>query len=220
MLYFVENYFMPESPLPLNAAENSVENSVLGANEALNRLVSKTQHVQDLLEADMQGLGALEAKVLRSVKRKELLAHNVNLEMDANLTWSQRMADWFTNGIGTMTFVYWNAALFALWIAINLGWIPAIPVFDAFPFGLLTMIVSLEAIFLSLFVLISQNRTAEKDRIRGEYDYKTDLKAEIEIRHLSQKMDLFVEKMWQRHLEVQSAQVELLREISERVKGE
>ena len=180
----------------------------------LNALMAKSHHIQDLLEADLSGLTGLEVKVLRSVKRKELLAHNIERDMDEKMSAGDRLADWFTAGIGTMTFVYVNAAIFGLWILSNLGWVPGVDPFDPYPYGMLTMVVSLEAIFLSLFVLISQNRTAEKDRIRGEYDYKTDLKSEIEIRHLSQKMDLFIEKMWQRHLEVQQLQLELLQKMA------
>ncbi len=194
----------PNQEIPANADPTST----------LNALMAKSQRVQDLLEADLGGLSGLEAKVLRSVKRKELLSHNVERDMDANMSLGDRLADWITGWVGTMAFVYWNGAAFLGWIVLNSNLIPGVSAFDPYPYGMLTMIVSLEAIFLSLFVLISQNRTAEKDRIRGEYDYKTDLKAEIEIRHLSQKVDLFIEKTWQRHLEVQQLQLDLLKEVA------
>ncbi len=197
---------------------NEKANQEISANadptSTLNALMAKSQRVQDLLEADLGGLSGLEAKVLRSVKRKELLAHNVERDMDASMSLGDKFADWITGWVGTMAFVYWNAAAFLGWIVINSNLVPGVAAFDPYPYGMLTMIVSLEAIFLSLFVLISQNRTAEKDRIRGEYDYKTDLKAEIEIRHLSQKVDLFIEKTWQRHLEVQQLQLDLLKEVA------
>lgn len=183
-------------------------------NAALNELLSKSQRVQDLLEADLSGLSGLEAKVLRSVKRKELLAHNVERDMEASLSVGDKVADWITGWVGTMVFVYGNGVFFVLWLSWNSGYIPGVAPFDPYPYGMLTTAVSLEAIFLSLFVLISQNRTAEKDRIRGEYDYKTDLKAEIEVRHLSQKADLFIEKTWQRHLEVQQLQLDLLKAVA------
>lgn len=187
---------------------------VADPNATLNDLMARSQRVQDLLEADLKGLTGLELKVLRSIKRKEVLARNVERDMEAAMGLGDRLADWITGWVGTMAFVYWNAALFAGWIMINTGWIPGIEPFDPYPYGMLTTAVSLEAIFLSLFVLISQNRTAEKDRIRGEYDYKTDLKAEIEVRHLNQKIDLFLEKSWQRHLEVQQLQLDLLRDMA------
>ena len=76
----------------------------------------------------------------------------------------------------------------------NLGFLP-IPQFDPFPFGLLTMIVSLEAIFLSIFVLISQNRQSEKDRVRSNIDYEVNVKAEMEIAQLHDKTDRLKERM-------------------------
>src|SRR6185295_19138534 len=90
-----------------------------------------------------------------------------------------------------------NAVWFIVWIAINtlpLG----IAQFDPFPFGLLTMIVSLEAIFLSCFVLISQNRQAEKDRVRSDIEYEVNIKAEMEIGHLHEKTDQIYETMLDR----------------------
>jgi uncharacterized membrane protein len=114
---------------------------------------------------------------------------NVNEVFEENLSFGDRLADRLTAGIGTMTFIYLNAAWFGIWIVINLGWIPSVTPFDPFPFGLLTMIVSLEAIFLSLFVMISQNRSDAKDRLRSELDYRVNVKAEIEISQLHEKVD-------------------------------
>jgi uncharacterized membrane protein len=93
-----------------------------------------------------------------------------------------------------MPFLIINGAWFIIWIAINtlpLG----IPKFDLYPFGLLTMIVSLEAIFLSCFVLVSQNRQAEKDRVRADIEYEVNIKAELEVVHLHEKADRIYESM-------------------------
>jgi len=123
----------------------------------------------------------------------ELLRHtasrNVNEELQDLRTVVQRAADWIAGFSGSMPFLAGNAAIFLVWIVINLGWIPGIPAFDAFPFGLLTMAVSLEAIFLSIFVLISQNRQAAKDHVRSDIEYDVNLKAELEIAHLHLKLD-------------------------------
>lgn len=122
-------------------------------------------------------------------------ARNVNELFEENLSFGDRLADWLTGRVGTMGFIYANTVWFGVWIAINLGWIPGAPPFDPFPFGLLTMIVSLEAIFLSLFVLISQNRSDAKDRLRSELDYRVNVKAEIEIGQLHEKMDTLREEL-------------------------
>ena len=116
-------------------------------------------------------------------------ARNVNDVFEEQLTLGDRLADRLTAGIGTMRFSYLNAIWFGVWIVINLQLIPGLAPFDPFPFGLLTMIVSLEAIFLSLFVMISQNRSNAKDRVRSELDYRVNVKAELEIGQLHDKID-------------------------------
>lgn len=129
-------------------------------------------------------------------KADELLrtrvSRNVNEEMQVHSTPLQRIADgiaWFS---GSMPFLMINGGWFIIWIVINTFAI-GIAAFDPYPFGLLTMIVSLEAIFLSCFVLISQNRQAEKDRVRGDIEYEVNIKAELEIAHLHEKTDRIYE---------------------------
>jgi uncharacterized membrane protein len=95
-----------------------------------------------------------------------------------------RVADRITTFAGSMNFVYIHAAWFAVWIAANVGLFGAALVFDAFPFGLLTMIVSLEAIFLSTFVMISQNRQAERADIRSDLDFENNVRSEIWAMHV------------------------------------
>jgi uncharacterized membrane protein len=125
-------------------------------------------------------------------KADELLrtrvARNANVEAEENLSLFQRGADAISEFSGSMAFLLINGFWFGGWIAINtlpLG----IPAFDPFPFGLLTMIVSLEAIFLSCFVLISQKRQSEKDRVRSDIEYEVNVKAELEVAHLHEKTD-------------------------------
>ncbi|MFN2498945.1 MAG: DUF1003 domain-containing protein [Pyrinomonadaceae bacterium] len=134
-------------------------------------------------------------------KADELLrtrvSRNVNEEMEVHSTPLLRMADWIAWFSGSMAFLILNAGWFIIWIAINtlpLG----VPAFDPFPFGLLTMIVSLEAIFLSCFVLISQNRQAQKDKVRSDIEYEVNIKAELEIAHLHEKTDRIYENMMAR----------------------
>ena len=96
-----------------------------------------------------------------------------------------------------MPFLMINGGWFIIWIVLNT--LPVgIPTFDPYPFGLLTMIVSLEAIFLSCFVLVSQNRQAEKDRVRADIEYEVNIKAELEIAHLHEKTDRIYENMMAR----------------------
>jgi len=134
-------------------------------------------------------------------KADELLrtrvSRNVNEEMEVHSTALLRIADWIAWFSGSMAFLILNGGWFVIWIAVNtmpLG----VPHFDPFPFGLLTMIVSLEAIFLSCFVLISQNRQAQKDKVRADIEYEVNIKAELEIAHLHEKTDRIYENMMAR----------------------
>jgi uncharacterized membrane protein len=131
-------------------------------------------------------------------KADELLrtrvSRNANEEIEEHTTPLQRIADWIAWFSGSMPFLIINGAWFVIWIMLNtlpLG----IPKFDEYPFGLLTMIVSLEAIFLSCFVLVSQNRQAEKDRVRADIEYEVNIKAEMEVAHLHEKTDRIYENM-------------------------
>src|ERR1044071_1759872 len=143
-------------------------------------------------------LNMLAAMSTMTRKADELLrtrvSRNVNEEMEEHSTPLQRVADWIAWFSGSMPFLMINAAWFIIWIAlneVNFG----IPQWDPFPFGLLTMIVSLEAIFLSCFVLVSQNRQAEKDRVRSDIEYEVNIKAELEVTHLHEKTDRIYENM-------------------------
>lgn len=146
-------------------------------------------------------LHMLAAMSAMTRKADELLrtrvSRNVNEEMEEHSTPLQRVADWIAWFSGSMPFLIINGAWFGIWIAINtlpLGF----PKFDQYPFGLLTMIVSLEAIFLSCFVLVSQNRQAEKDRVRADIEYEVNIKAEMEVAHLHEKADRIYENMLER----------------------
>ncbi|HEX6086679.1 MAG TPA: DUF1003 domain-containing protein [Thermoanaerobaculia bacterium] len=121
------------------------------------------------------------------------VARNINDEMQIRSTTMEKMADLIAEFSGSITFLILNAMIFAAWIVWNS--VPAVPHFDPYPFGFLTMVMSVEAIFLSIFVLISQNRQGAKDRLRADAEYEVNLKAELEITHLHEKMDFLTEQM-------------------------
>jgi uncharacterized membrane protein len=111
----------------------------------------------------------------------QFITKNLNVEFERIETFQQHLADWITEHAGRMTFVYFHAVWFALWIAMNNGYFGAQYMFDPYPYGLLTMIVSLEAIFLATFIMVSQNTQAQRSELRAELDYQVNLKAEKEI---------------------------------------
>lgn len=138
------------------------------------------------------------------------VSRNVNEEVQAQFTLLERIADWIAWFSGSMPFLLINFIWFVTWISLNTFILPVDPVtnergFDPFPFGLLTMIVSLEAIFLSCFVLISQNRQTEKDRVRSDIEYEVNIKAELEVAHLHEKTDRLYEDMLARFTKLEKS---------------
>ncbi len=121
------------------------------------------------------------------------MARNINEEMEIRSTTVEKIADVIAAFSGSIQFLVFNAVWFVVWIVWNL--LPRVRHFDPYPFGFLTMVVSLEAIFLSIFVLVSQNRQAAKDRLRADAEYEVNFKAELEIRQLHEKVDFLTEQM-------------------------
>jgi CRP/FNR family transcriptional regulator, cyclic AMP receptor protein len=135
---------------------------------------------------------AMLGKRIRHADRlvgQRVVARNVNEEMGKPSNFGERLSDFLTRLAGDIRFVYFNFLWFLIWITFNTRIIPGLAPFDPFPFGLLTMIVSLEAIFLSLFVLISQNRSAAREKVRNDIEYEVNIKAELEIRDLHNRVE-------------------------------
>lgn len=118
-------------------------------------------------------------------------SRNLNLIEDDRRTEVMKVADWIAAASGSIPFLLVHCVLFFVWIILNVGALahPPLGGWDPFPFGLLTMVVSLEAIILSVFVLLSQNRQAARERVRNDIEYQINLKAELEIAHMHEKVD-------------------------------
>lgn len=168
----------------------------LGRDELL-RLFQKTP---DAALHMLAAMGTMTRKADELLRTR--VSRNVNEEIEERLTVLQRIADWIAWFSGSMYFLGVNTLWFLAWIAVN-TWPLRIRQFDSYPFGLLTMIVSLEAIFLSIFVLISQNRQADKDRVHADVDYEVNVKAELEVAHLHEKVDHIYEKMLDRFVRLE-----------------
>jgi uncharacterized membrane protein len=122
------------------------------------------------------------------------MAKNLNTEHEKQKTIEDRISDTVTDFAGSLKFVYVHTVWFAIWIVVNIGIFAFGAKFDPYPFGLLTLIVSLEAIFLSTFVMISQNRQAKREEIRAQLDYETDVKAEQEISGIKSTLEELAKK--------------------------
>lgn len=126
---------------------------------------------------------------------RQRVAKNVNDQVQTERDGLvMRVADWVANFSGSITFLVLHVAFFAMWIGFN-----STPLaFDPFPYNLLTMTVSLEAIILSTLLLFSSNRQGARDRIRADIEYEINLKAELEVQHLHEKTDKIHEDMLER----------------------
>jgi uncharacterized membrane protein len=118
-------------------------------------------------------------------------SRNINVVTEDKRTAVMRVADWISEFSGSLPFLFIHLVVFAAWIGLNVGPFANPPYggWDAYPFGLLTMSVSLEAIILSVFVLLSQNRQVARDRVRNDIEYEVNVKAELQIAHMHEKVD-------------------------------
>ena len=141
-------------------------------------------------QAAMDLLAAMGRRMRFTAERlRHTATRNVNEECEDRRTLVQKGADWIAEFAGSISFLMLHVVWFGVWLLLNSVKFPGIPQWDPFPFGFLTLTVSLEAIFLSVFVLLSQNRQAAKDRVRSDIEYDVNLKAELEIVNLHEKMD-------------------------------
>lgn len=131
-----------------------------------------------LIEGDHVQGDSVEAQAIRHQRQ---IIKSFRAKFKAKRKWYDEFADFMTEKFGTFSFFAWNFAWYVVWVVWNNGFIPGLPVFDPFPHNFLTMAVSLEAIFLSIIVLISQNRQSSIADLREEIDFNINVKAEQEI---------------------------------------
>lgn len=173
----------------------------------------RAQFVKETIQEDIGELTNLEEEVLKSIKEQEIIADNLNDQFEEKLSFGQRVADKIALFGGSWSFILTFAFLLIAWIIFNSFIIKDKPI-DPFPFILLNLILSCLAALQAPIIMMSQNRQAEKDRLRAELDYKVNLKAELEIRHLKSKLDLLASHQWKRLLEIQELQTELMEDLN------
>ena len=168
--------------------------------------------IASILEAERGDLSALEREVIDSIAQQEVLAENVNADFDKGLTTGQRIADAVAAFGGSWRFIIIFASIIAIWIGLNAAVLLFKP-FDPYPFILLNLVLSCLAAIQAPVIMMSQNRQEAKDRLRAEHDYKVNLKAELEIRKLHDKLDYLLNQQWERLLEIQQLQIEMLNDV-------
>jgi uncharacterized membrane protein len=176
----------------------------------LNRY--RIRYVQSLLSSEQGELTTLDQDVLESLKQHEFLTSNLNEEFVSNLTLGEFLADRIATFGGSWRFIIVFGSVLAVWIMINTIALAQKP-FDPYPFILLNLILSCLAAIQAPVIMMSQNRQEAKDRLRSEHDYRINLKAELEIRHLHDKVDHLLSRQWERLAEIQQIQIERLAEV-------
>jgi uncharacterized membrane protein len=170
------------------------------------------EYVEDVLEEETGQISALHEEVLESLKEHEILSRNINLEFEQELTVWERMSDKLAAIGGSWSFILGFAGVIGIWVVLNTIALLRQP-FDPYPYILLNLVLSCLAAIQAPVIMMSQNRQDAKDRMRSEHDYQLNLKAELEIRHLNEKMDLLLTTQWRRLLEIQRIQMEVLEEL-------
>lgn len=173
-------------------------------------------YVQHLLEKDKGELDSLEKEVLESMHKQEILSKNPDEDIDSTLTFGQRLADKIATVGGSWRFIGSFAFFLLIWIFINVVLLTVKP-FDPYPFILLNLLLSCLASIQAPVIMMSQNRQEARDRQHAMHDYQINLKAELEIRHLHQKIDYLLSRQWERLVEIQDIQLELINEIREKL---
>ncbi len=176
----------------------------------LNRY--RHEYVERLVVAEKGELSSLEKEVLESMREQEILSRNPEEELQSGLTKGQRLADRIAAIGGSWTFIAGFMSVMVLWIIVNSALMVARP-FDPYPFILLNLVLSCVAAIQAPVIMMSQNRQETRDRLHAMRDYQVNLKAELEIRHLHQKLDHLLSHQWERLVEIQQIQMELINEI-------
>ena len=139
------------------------------------------------------------------------MAKNIDVEFESSKTWANKASDRITEFVGSWPFIFIFFIFLGAWMLLNSAQYLFKP-FDLYPFILLNLILSCVAAIQAPIIVMSQNRQAKKDSVRAEHDFKVDMKAEIEIRHLNSKIDQLLSTQWERLLEIQEIQMELMQD--------
>jgi len=178
----------------------------------------RKEYVKDVLEDELGELSALDQEVIESLHQHEILASNIAEQFERKLTFGERLSDQIASFGGSWRFIILFGVVLVLWIILNAALLLNRG-FDPYPFILLNLILSCLAAMQAPIIMMSQNRAELRDRLRSENDYKINLKAELEIRHLHEKIDHLLRRQYNRLFEIQQIQIELLEELGRKRKS-
>jgi uncharacterized membrane protein len=220
------NLFPKNSLTPFSVLRQNISNEIIKSYPSItskdficqNDLnIFRKQYVENLLTDEKGELSVLDKEVLNALAENEVLSQHLEVDK-SELTFGNRLSDKLASFGGSWRFIIIFGCIIAIWILINTIIITTTP-FDPYPFILLNLILSCLASIQAPVIMMSQNRQEAKDRQRSEHDYRINLKAELEIRHLHEKIDHLLKHQWERLVEIQQVQIEILNEMNDKKKN-
>lgn len=174
----------------------------------------RAAYIAATLQAERGDLSQLDHDVIQSLADNDILTQNVETEINRARTFGERAADVIASFGGSWTFIISFLVFICFWMALNVAGLMG--AFDPYPFILLNLVLSCIAALQAPVIMMSQKRQEAKDRLRSENDYRVNLKAELEIRHLHEKIDHMLTRQWERLAEIQSIQIEMMEDLVQR----
>jgi uncharacterized membrane protein len=170
-------------------------------------------YFSSILIKEEKELKALDNEVAEAIKNSAILSENIEEQIDKKLTVGQKISDHIADFGGSWTFIITFFSFILIWIGTNI-WLLSAKSFDPYPFILLNLLLSCLAAIQAPIIMMSQNRKEQKDRQRSEHDYKINLKAELEIKLLHEKLDYLIIHQYKRLMEMQQVQADYLDELT------
>ena len=175
----------------------------------------RIKYIIKMIAEEKGSIEVLEAAVINSIKENEIITFNTRIENET-LKVGELISDKVASFGGSWKFIIIFFSILLVWIAINNIYLLIKP-FDPYPFILLNLVLSCQAAIQAPIIMISQNRQEMKDRLKSENDYKINLKSEIEIRTLHEKVDHLLLDQWSKMMKIQEIQIEILEEIRKKI---
>ncbi len=226
---FISDISGKSFPLTERISSNAIRSSILKyiqeanpsfneasylANSELN--VFREKYITDYLTQELGELSSLEHKVIDSFQNHSILTDNIEDDDKTTLSFGQRIADKVATFGGSWTFIISFCSFLVIWILVNVYWFHN-QGFDPYPYILLNLILSCIAALQAPVIMMSQNRQEEKDRVRSKNDYMINLKSELEIRMLHEKIDHLIMHQQEELLEIQKVQIDMMEDILQRI---
>jgi uncharacterized membrane protein len=172
----------------------------------------RTEFVREEMEQERGELSAIEHEVLESMHKSETVVEDLNKAFDDSLSFGDRLADRVASIGGSWGFVSAFGTFLFIWVVINTI-VLVTGAFDPYPFILLNLFLSTIAALQAPIIMMSQNRSAARDRAQAENDFRTNLKAELEVRAIGEKLDQLLHNHWARLMEIQQMQMEMMQDM-------